>query len=367
MFLTIVVFILILGVLIFVHELGHFLTAKKSGVKVEEFGFGFPPRIFGETVYSLNWIPLGGFVKIKGETGEAREEADSFSHQPFRKRALILSAGVLMNVFLAWLLLSTGFMFGLPVAVSSDEVLEKHLGEVKVQIAGLVEGGPAERAGLKAGDQILALNGQTMAKEEEVVDYVQSHQEELIIVQIKRSLGEVKEFSVLPEEIIGATQKKALGINLIQTAILKYGFFESWYQGARATASLLLKIILAFYQLLKNLFLGLGVSAGLAGPVGVAVMTGQVVEMGLRYIWQFTALLSLNLAVINFLPFPALDGGRFLFLVIEKLRRRPNNQQLENVIHNIGFSLLLLLIAVVTYRDLLRYGEGFIGRIKDLF
>ena len=343
MFLTIVVFILILGVLIFVHELGHFLTAKKSGVKVEEFGFGFPPRIFGvkkgETVYSLNWIPLGGFVKIKGETGEAREEADSFSHQPFRKRALILSAGV----------------------------LEKHLGEVKVQIAGLVEGGPAERAGLKAGDQILALNGQTMAKEEEVVDYVQSHQEELIIVQIKRSLGEVKEFSVLPEEIIGATQKKALGINLIQTAILKYGFFESWYQGARATASLLLKIILAFYQLLKNLFLGLGVSAGLAGPVGVAVMTGQVVEMGLRYIWQFTALLSLNLAVINFLPFPALDGGRFLFLVIEKLRRRPNNQQLENVIHNIGFSLLLLLIAVVTYRDLLRYGEGFIGRIKDLF
>lgn len=370
MFLTIIVFIVILGILIFVHELGHFLTAKKSGIKVEEFGFGFPPRMLGvkkgETVYSLNWIPLGGFVKIKGESGQFREEPDSFSHKPFWQRGLVLAAGVLMNVVLAFILLSVGFMFGLPVAVSSDDLLPANSGAIRVQLSGVIENSPAARAGLKVGDQILALDNQAIAKEEEVPVYVQSHQDQPIMVKIKRSAGEIRELAILPEEIAGATSR-VLGVNLVQTAIIRYGFFESWYRGGLATLDLLWKIISAFYQLLRNLILGLGVSAGLAGPVGVAVMTGQVMDLGLRYILQFAALLSLNLAVINFLPFPALDGGRFLFLVIEKIRRRPNNLRVENAIHNLGFSLLLLLVAIITYRDVIKYGNGVLEKIKELF
>ena len=371
MLLTIIVFILILGLLIFVHEFGHFITARRSGVKVEEFGFGFPPRIWGikkgETIYSINWIPLGGFVKIKGEDGKQREDKDSFSYQPIWRRGIILSAGVLMNVVLAFVMLSIGFMFGLPSSISDEELNKPYVSQLKVQVAAVVDGSPASQAGIEPGDQILKIDDQEVLRQNQVINYINDNQDKEITLLIKNRKGEVSEVTAQPVNIEGFSENKVLGINIIQSGIVKYGFFESWYYGFMATVNLLIRIILAFYGLIKNLILGMGISVDLAGPVGVAIITGQVVDLGFRYIWQFTALLSLNLAIINFLPIPALDGGRFLFLIIEKIRRKPINQKIENTIHNIGFSLLMLLIVMITYRDIVRYGGGVIEKIKGLF
>jgi len=368
---TVLVFILILSILILAHEFGHFLTAKKSGVKIEEFGIGFPPRIWGkkgkdDIIYSVNAIPLGGFVKLKGESGEEREEEDSFSHQPARIRALILSAGVLMNVILAYVLFSLGFMFGLPVSISSEQIDNPEVRGVKVQIVGVAKNSAAEQAGIKTGDQILSVDGQEIITVEQFQQYIGQNQTKELDVRLSRNNKE-QEMKVTPQEMEGFAEGKVLGVNLIQTGIVRYGFFRSWYEGLLAVGNLLIVIILAFYDLFKNLILGMGVSVDLSGPVGVAVMTGQVVSLGWVYVLQFIALLSLNLAVINFLPFPALDGGRFLFLIIEKFRRRPNNQKIENLFHNIGFTLLMLLIVVITYRDIIRYGGSFLEKIKGLF
>jgi regulator of sigma E protease len=370
MLVTIIVFILILSVLVFVHELGHFFTARKSGIAVEEFGLGFPPRIWGKkkggTLYSVNWIPLGGFVKIKGEDGENRQDADSFGHKGFWTKSLVLSAGVLMNVVLAFVLLSFGFMFGLPQALDNSELNAPYVKGVKVQITAVIKDSPAAAAGIKANDQIIRLNGQEVQNEDQVLNYIKEHQEEEIVLSLA-SAGQIKDVSVKPGQVAGYEGGKALGINIVQVGLVKYGFWASWYHGLTATGILLFRIVLAFYGLLKNLIMGAGVAADLSGPVGVAVLTGQVVDLGLAYVIQFAAMLSLNLAVINFFPFPALDGGRFLFLVIEKIRRKPNNQKVENLIHNLGFSLLMLLIVFITYRDLLHYGGGIIGAVKGWF
>ncbi|MCX6785539.1 MAG: site-2 protease family protein [Candidatus Komeilibacteria bacterium] len=367
---TIIVFILILSLLIFVHESGHFLTARQAGIKVEEFGFGFPPRIWGKkkggTIYSLNWIPLGGFVKIKGENGEDRQDPDSFGHQGFWVKSLVLAAGVLMNVVLAFILLSFGFMFGLPQALDNSDLNQPYVKDVKVQIIAVVKDSPAEQAGIKANDQIVSLGRQEVKNQDQVLTYIKEHQSEAIALSVTEE-GRLKEFSVKPAEVSGYPGGKALGLNIVQVGLVKYGFWASWYHGAIVTGLLLVKIILAFYGLLKNLIMGAGVAADLSGPVGVAVLTGQVVGLGFAYVIQFAAMLSLNLAVINFFPFPALDGGRFLFLVIEKIRRKPNNQKIENLIHNLGFSLLMLLVVFITYRDLLHYGGGIITAVKGWF
>ncbi len=371
MFITTITFILILGLLIFIHELGHFISAIKTGVKVEEFGLGFPPRIWGKKgkggiIYSINWIPIGGFVRIKGESGESREDQDSFAHKSFWVRGLILSAGVLMNVFLAFVIFSVGYMFGLPTALSEGHEASARVRELKIQIADVVQDSPAYQAGIMVADQILKIDSLEVKTVADVQNYIKEHQDQVLSLSIK-SEGEIREIQIKPEEIKDFAQGKVLGITLIKTGIISYNFFTSWYYGAMATWNLLITIIVAFYELFKNLFLGLGLTIELSGPVGVAVMTGRVVNLGWTYILQFTALLSLNLAVINFLPFPALDGGRFLFLIIEKIRRKPNNQKIENFIHTIGFSLLMVLIVVVTYRDVLRYGGGVIDKIKNLF
>lgn len=368
---TILVFILILSILIIAHEFGHFLTAKKSGVKIEEFGIGFPPRIWGkkgkdDIIYSINAIPLGGFVKLKGESGEERGEKDSFAHQPVRIRALILSAGVLMNVILAYVLFSLGFMLGLPVSINSEQINDPKVHNVKVQIVGVAKSSAAEQAGIKAGDQVLAIDGQAIITVEQLQQYIEENQTKELNISLARN-NKSREVKVMPQEIEGFAQGRVLGVNLIQTGIVRYNFFRSWYEGLLAVGNLLIVIVLAFYNLFKNLILGMGVSVDLSGPVGVAVMTGQVVSLGWVYVLQFIALLSLNLAVINFLPFPALDGGRFLFLIIEKIRRRPINQKVENLFHNIGFTLLMLLIVVITYRDIIRYGGSFLEKIKGIF
>lgn len=368
---TILIFIFILGLLVFVHELGHFLAAKKAGVKVEEFGFGFPPRLFGfkkgETTYSINWIPLGGFVKILGEDGVSKKDPRSFASQKFLKKIIILAAGVTMNVVLAAVILIIGFKIGLPLALTDDQN-NVQFRDPKIQIYQIAPDSPAEQANLKVGDQIIKINGEEPANISTVQNIIKERAGQEVTLKLL-SGGENKDLKVIPRVNPPATEGH-LGIGLVKTGIVSYSFGQSIVKGVTSVFTLTLTIILAFAEIIKNLVLGEKVALEVAGPVGIAVMTNQAAKMGFVYLLQFTALLSLNLAIINILPLPALDGGRIFFALIEKIRKKPLNQRFEQTVHTIGFSLLILLMAVVTFRDIVKFKDIFINlwqKITHLF
>ena len=378
MFTTIIIFIIVLSILVFVHEMGHFWTARKFGVKAEEFGFGFPPRAFGfykdkegkwrkvrgskevddagDTIYSLNWIPLGGFVKIKGEDGQEKGDPDSFASQKIWKRAIILLAGVTMNIVLAAVLISAGYMIGLPQVL--DEIHPSGIvSEGKIQIINIGEGSPAEAAELSIGDTIVSIEGEKFTSGAQLQEFVDQRAGEELAYVIDRG-GESLEKKIIPGDIEGV-DNKGIGVGIVETGLVRYPVHIAIWEGLKTTAYLTWAILLAFYGLIKGLIIGQGLSADIAGPIGIAALTGQVAKMGFVYILQFTALLSINLAIINALPIPALDGGRLLFLAIEKLKGSPVKKELEASIHYIGFALLMLLVLVVTVKDVSRYADWF--------
>ncbi len=368
MFLTVLIFIIVLGLLVFVHEFGHFITAKKMGMKVEEFGFGFPPRIWSKegkdgVTYSVNWIPLGGFVKIKGEDGENRGDPDSFASKKPWKRAIVLCAGVAMNFLLCAVLFSIGFMIGLPQAVDQKALEQELVRDYKVQVVSILEDKPAQEAGIEVGDIILAYDGQEIKGINNLLEYTTSQKGETVTYKIKR------EEDVLEKEVkivdIGEG-RGGIGVGLIESGIVSYPVHEAVWHGFKLTGFLAKEIVFAFGNVLKNLVVGEPVGVQVSGPVGIAVITGQVARLGFIYILQFTALLSLNLAIINFVPFPALDGGRLVFLAIEKIRRKPVSQKIESLIHMLGFTLLMLLIIIITFQDVIRYSDVFTNFIVDI-
>jgi regulator of sigma E protease len=357
-----------------VHEFGHFWTARKFGVKAEEFGFGFPPRAFGfykdtngkwrkvigkkevkdasDTVYSVNWVPLGGFVKIKGENGEGEDEPDSFAGKKPWKRAIILSAGVIMNVVLAAVLFSIGSMMGIPKALDGlpEDISVR---DKKIQIVEVLPESPAKEAGFRMGDILVSIEGNQFEDINEIQNYVDSNGDQELTYKIKRG-DEIKTFEVTPEEMEG-TDRQGVGVALVTTGLVKYPFFTAIWEGIKTTGFLLVGVVVALFGLIKGLVTGAGVGGDVAGPIGIAALTGQMADMGLVYLIQFTALLSVNLAIINFIPFPALDGGRVLFLLIEKIKGAPVKKETEAIFHNIGFILLLLLILVITFKDVANF------------
>jgi len=381
MLFTIIIFFAVLAVMVFVHELGHFFTARKLGVKAEEFGFGLPPRIGGwkkvggkwkfflgnqppeeiqseDTIYSLNWLPVGGFVKIKGENGEGVSDPDSFANKKIWKRAMILSAGVIMNVVLCFFCLSLAFFIGAPQFVDEPKA-GLAVVDQKIQIVAVVKDSPAEKAGLAVGDALLEIDGQKFAAIAAVQEFVGAREGKILPIVIDR-FGERKEFAVAPVKLT-ETGKAGFGVGLATSGIVSYPWYAAIWLGLKSTLFLAWQIILAFYTLIKNAIVGLPLGVDLAGPVGIAVMTGKVARLGFVHILQFTALLSMNLAIINFLPFPALDGGRILFLIIEKIKGKAVNQKVEQIAHTIGFALLMILIVIVTGRDFFKFKDSFIN------
>ncbi|MEA3449820.1 MAG: RIP metalloprotease RseP [Patescibacteria group bacterium] len=373
MFFTLIVFIAVLSILVFAHELGHFLTAKKFGLDPEEFGFGFPPRALGiykskdgkwkqvrggkevddaqGTIYSINWLPLGGFVKLGEDDEKIPENANHFHNKPIWQRTAILLAGVTMNVVLAAVFLSFGFMIGLP-QVTEGLHSSAVVSEQKIQIISVLDETPASEADLKTGDTILNINGETFKNSEELQNYSNTQIGNILNYQIKRADKEMS-LTITPERI-EETEKGGIGIGIIDTGLVRYPVHIALWEGIKATVFMLGAILAAFYELLKGLVVESSVKAEVAGPVGIAVLTGQVARMGFVYILQFAAMLSINLAIINALPIPALDGGRVLFLLIEKLKGSPVKRETEGRIHYIGFALLVALILVVTFKDLVR-------------
>lgn len=355
--LTIIIFIIILGLLIFVHEFGHFLVAKKNGVKVEEFGFGFPPRIFGikkgETVYSINLIPLGGFVKIFGEEGEAKENHRSFAAKKIWQRAIILLAGVAMNVFLAAIVVSLGYGLGLPTAIDDSQMVSG----AKVQITEIAPNSPAQIAGLKSGDIVVKILAEeelnNIGKVNEVQNFIAKNKGEEIVMTLQRG-RDVREVKVVPR-INPPVGEGALGVDLARVTNVFYPWYQAIYEGVKTTFILIWTITVAlgylFWQLVSQ---GRAPGAEVAGPVGIFSLTGQAAQMGFVYLLQLTALLSINLAIINALPLPALDGGRVLFLIIEKIKGSPVSQRIERAIHSAGFVFLIILMLLITVRDVIK-------------
>ncbi|MFA6423841.1 MAG: RIP metalloprotease RseP [Candidatus Magasanikbacteria bacterium] len=427
-------FIIVLAILVISHEFGHFIIAKKTGMKVHEFGFGFPPRLFGiqflkekklkkiaevetievkdeivagidggeilqetitdttkeidiienktkwrfvlgnrdlnesdeqyGTVYSLNWLPLGGFVKIKGENGDGADDPQSFAAKKPWQKAVVLVAGVVMNIILAGVLLIAGYMIGLPQTLDNmDDV--SAIKDRRIEILQTIPGKPAEAAGIKAGDVVVQVGEIVNPRLKELQNYVNEHKTEELLLRVKRG-EEIIDKKITPA-VYADTGKGGLGIAIAELGTVKYSFFPAIWEGIKTTGWYLKEILVAFYLLLKGLITGGGAAEAVSGPVGVAVMTGQVARLGLIYLIQFTAMLSLNLAIFNILPIPALDGGRLLFLAIAKIRRKPVSEKIEGIFHTVGFMLLMLLVVVVTVRDLSTFKELIMNFFSRLF
>jgi len=293
---SIIIFIIILGILIFVHELGHFLAAKKTGMLVEEFAIGFRPAIFkkqkGETKYILGVIPIGGYVKIFGENPDdienfSQKEQNNIKRAFFSKKrpaqALVISMGVIFNIIFAWFLLSTALTIGAPVVINESN-------------------------------------------------------QEYIVSKIKT-----------PEAIQEIRKDLKLEFGIAQMPI-----HQAVYHGAKTTGNYLILTIIGFKDFLAEIFTGEADMDKISGPVGIVKHVSNAAESGFVSLILFTAIISINLAVINFLPFPALDGGRFIFIIIESIIRRPIKPVIFNTINIIGFSLLILLMLFVTYHDIIK-------------
>ena len=359
--LTATVFIIVLSILIFVHELGHFLTAKKAGMKVEEFGFGFPPRAWGikrgETIYSVNWIPFGGFVKILGEDGEHKDNHRSFAHAKPGIKSLVLVAGVTMNLLLAVALLSVGNYIGLRIGLS-DSDLNGRVKDLKIQIVQIADNSPAQKAGLLALDEIKGIKiGNTpeyfVQKVADVQNIVNANKGNRVILDIRRGSQEVDK-EIIPR-INPPAGEGALGISLAATGIVNYPWYQAIYRGVQDTYFIARDTLFGYGLIIKNLFSTGKPGVELTGPVGIAVVTGQAARLGFAYLIQFMSLISINLAILNILPFPALDGGRLLFVIIEKIRRKPVSKKIENAVNAFGFALLLILMVYVTTKDVIKF------------
>ncbi|MEX2043673.1 MAG: site-2 protease family protein [Patescibacteria group bacterium] len=358
---TIVSFLLIIGVLVFVHELGHFWVARRNGIKVEEFAFGLPllPRIWsmkrGETTYSIYPVPIGGFVRMLGEDGgrRAARSKRSFASKSAGVRAKVLIAGVAMNALVAYLLLTVGFILKMqPIALCANEYPNATY-ENDVRIAAVAKDSPAARAGLKPGDVIRSIAGERIDCSQEVPHLTGTRAGESTAFGVVRS-GEPRTITVTPGTS-GALAGKVGIAPEDRYSELDYPWWEAPYIALIETVAIVGATVTAVAGLFASILTQGNVPAGVAGPVGIAKLTGDVVALGGIVILRFVAIISLSLAIFNLLPIPALDGGRLVFVGIEKLRRgKPVPPHVEQYIHLAGFAFLIGLILFITYFDIIR-------------
>lgn len=363
---SILLFIIILALLIFVHEVGHFVVAKKSGIRVDEFGIGFPPRLWakkvGETLYSVNTFPVGGFVKIFGENPDelslnGPDKDRSFARKPRWIQASVVTAGVLFNLGLAWALISFGFMLGVPYSVD-DSYYGARVENAELSIILVEQDSPAGEAGLKSGDRILKLSGGGDILEHPEMkttqDFIATHEE----VTLFYTRGDETETAVIrPREGL-AEGRRAIGIVMDMVGTLNLSWYEAPLAGAVTTVTLTGDTIVGLFDFFRKMFVGDADFSSVSGPVGIVRIVGDASVLGFIHILSLTALISINLAVVNLLPFPALDGGRLLFIIIEAIKGSPIKPVITNSANGLGFILLIFLMVVITYSDIMKIVTG---------
>lgn len=381
---TVFIFLAVLSVLVLAHELGHYVAARLCGVKAEEFGFGFPPRLLGfvkengvwkrvpnrgnktyaSTIWSINWLPLGGFVRMKGEEGRPGDR-DAFASKGIFARLFILSAGVLMNWVVATIIFAIGFLIGVPSDLEGVPP-GAHIRDQRVEIVQVVSNSAAAQAGLVVGDRLLRVQDQPIQTANEALSALQKASANSPSFPIQVVHEDQERTVTITPQYLAELKRPAVGVGLSTVGVVRFSWYRAFPQGAILTYQYTKLILGAFGSLVRSLVVAREVPTDVSGPVGIAVMTGKVAALGLWPLLQFTAMLSINLAVVNFLPIPALDGGRALFVLIESIRRRRIHPEWEASIHRIGFVLLLTLVLLVTFHDVLRYGSGIWHGVKSV-
>ncbi|GIW62570.1 MAG: putative zinc metalloprotease [Patescibacteria group bacterium] len=345
-------FFIALFILVLIHELGHFLVAKLANIKVEEFGIGFPPALLKfktkETVYSINAIPLGGFVKVYGEEYNEKVTKDKnrafINKKPWQKIA-VLTAGVIGNFLLGWVLISFLFTQGVPLPTT------------KVEIENIAKASPAETAGIKSKDIIKAVktNEKTVYVESvpEFIEIINENKGKPITLIIERNKKELS-ITTIPRENPPKDQG-ALGVVLKTFEIKKYNWYQAPYYGLIESYNTTVMIVLSLKNLIIESLAGQADTKNLAGPIGIAKIVSDASAVGLNYYLYVVAILSFNLAVVNILPFPALDGGRIVFVLYEWITGNKVNKKVEHWVNAAGFAILITLVIIISIEDIKRF------------
>ena len=364
---TIILFILVLVALIVVHELGHFVVAKLSGMRVDEFGVGYPPRArswkYGETEYTLNWLPFGGFVKIYGEDEQDRVEGSDQTHRAFGSRprilqALVLLAGIFMNLLFAWILLSTTLALGTTRALAPGD--EARATNIRLFVADVLPGAPAQTSGLMPGDEVqsASFSGHTFtgSNSSEFTAFIASDTTlEPISLTVLRNDKEVTLIATPHTGVIAADPSRAaLGLAVATSGILAVPWSEAPKEGLLLTWEITKATAKGLWHFFAGVFTFSADLSQVSGPIGIAGAVGSASSHGLSALLSLTAIISINLALINVLPLPALDGGRLLFVLIESITRRPIPARVGRIVNGAGFAFLILLMVVVTGHDLFK-------------
>jgi regulator of sigma E protease len=385
--------------------MGHFFSAKKIGIRVDEFGIGYPPRLIGvqwrkkerrvkiifgfkglfkslnhadqnaelrqkisvnqrqyqrksapSTIYSLNLIPFGGFVKIFGENRDTGKKTKinkkSFEAQGAIKKSFVILSGVFANFLFAILLLSIMFFIGAPVVMDEGQkVTARNEGVV---ISEVIAGSPASSVGLQMGDKISKIktkDGIIEIKEvEQVQKTIDNYKGERIVITIIRN-NDLLDIEITPR-VKYPEGEGPTGVTLFKTGIVSYPWYEAIWKSIVYSFNLLGMMVVGFFTIIKDLITEGKVTTQVVGPVGIFKLTSQAAHLGIAYLLHFGAIISLNLMILNIFPFPALDGGKFLFIIIEKIKGSPINAKVERIANSIGFSLLILLMIVITAKDI---------------
>lgn len=356
---TILLFLVVLVALIVVHELGHYFAAKWAGMKVEEFGIGYPPRALtymkrGGTDYTLNWLPFGGFVRIKGEDGEAKGQ-DSFSEKPYFAQFLVVAAGIIMNLLFAWVILSIILFIGMPRVLTEAEAAAAS--DVRLVVSQVVPETPAEAAGLKPGDVVLGAAREQSAYEGTATaaftEFIASGEGEPVTLTVRRGT-EIVSLSALPKQGVVATDpdRYALGVGIATVGTIPVSLLEAPIEGAKLTYLATGQVAVGLASFFAGVFTLSADLSQVSGPLGIAGAVGDASTEGIVALLALTAIISINLALINLLPIPALDGGRLVFIVIEWITRKKIPANVTGAVNGIGFAFLILLMVVVTASDI---------------
>ena len=356
MFLTIVVVLLIISVLVTIHEFGHYITARKFGMKVEEFAVGMGPAIFKyvskktNILYSIRCIPIGGFCKIKGEDGEIKD-TDSFGSKKIWQRAIVLSAGVIMNFIFTILLVYVGLIVGMPDVINENQTYDNvKLSHERILVRSVLPESVVSKAGFKSGDEISSVNGQKILDTQTLSTTLNNT--EAVSFVLKDNNGKERVINNLSKEFNSNYNKEIFGIDFVKVAVLSYNPLAAIPKTFQTIGYFSVEMFKGLGYIISSVFMGHGLPEGLAGPVGITFITSEAMRQGISYLLYIIAQISLNLAIINIIPFPALDGGRILFLVFEKIKGGPLNEKFELIANGVGFLLLMAMIITVTFKDI---------------